>query len=215
MKRCACREHDGPNPLPETEFYRDRTAPAGLTSYCKECAKRSDRRWRETNPEKIREINRKAYARYRDANPEKIRQRASRYAQAHPEKARQASQRWRKAHPEKARQANQRWREAHPEEVKEAKRRRMARGNAVTLDNARHHREVWTGPQLEIAAREDLTAKQIAAMTGRTMHAVYYMRRRLRDDPKIIWLAGLDDPADAMARPGASFGPVADERVTA
>jgi hypothetical protein len=165
MRRCTCREHEGPNPLPETGFHRDRARPDGLAAYCKECARQSARRWRKANPDKVREVSRRYYA-------------------------------------------------AHPEKAREKVRRKRTRDYDVTRDSARHHREMWTGPQLEIAAREDLTAKQVAAMTGRTLGAVYSARHRLREDPRIIWLAGLDDPADAMARPGASFGPVADELVT-
>lgn len=49
----------------------------------------------------------------------------------------------------------------------------------------------WTGPELEIAARTDLTAKQAAAMLGRTYPAVVYKRRQLRTKPREINLAGL------------------------
>jgi hypothetical protein len=162
MKRCTRPDHDGPNPLPETEFYLNRAKPDGLSYYCKECDKQALRRWREKDPDRARE-------------------------------------------------ASRRYRAEHPEKVKEAARRQKARDNAVTIDSARHHREMWTGPQLEIAAREDLTAKQVAVMTGRTLHAVNNARSRLREDPEIISVAGLDDPADAVTRPGMSFGPVTED----
>lgn len=54
----------------------------------------------------------------------------------------------------------------------------------------RHYRE-WTGPELEVAARTDLSARQVALMLGRTLSAVKNIRRRLRDDPKTINLAGV------------------------
>jgi hypothetical protein len=226
MKRCASPDHQGPNLLPETEFYRDTASPDGLTYCCKGCSRQKSRRWREKNPEKELENKRRWRAAHpekageyqkswREAHPDKSRELDRSYRAANQEKIRESKRRYYAAYPEMFREASRRYRAAHPEEVKEATNRRQARDNAVTRDSARHHREVWTGPQLEIAAREDLTAKQVAAMTGRTVYAVYNIRRRLRDDPKIIWLAGLDDPADAMARPGASFGPVADELVTA
>ena len=37
----------------------------------------------------------------------------------------------------------------------------------------------WTGPERELAARTDLTAHQVALMTGRTSGAVHRMRRTL------------------------------------
>lgn len=45
----------------------------------------------------------------------------------------------------------------------------------------------WTGPEIEILSREDLTAKQIAQMTGRTYFAVVQARSILR---KGIWEKG-------------------------
>jgi hypothetical protein len=123
----------------------------------------------------------------------------------------ESGRRWRKAHPDKVREASRRYYAAHPEKAREKVRRRMAQDYAVTRDSARHHYEMWTGPQLEIAAREDLTARQVAVMTGRTLYAVYSARHRLREDPRIISLAGLDDPADAVTRPGMSFGPVTED----
>lgn len=38
----------------------------------------------------------------------------------------------------------------------------------------------WTGPELELLTREDLTAKQIAGMIGRTINAVLQARTKLR-----------------------------------
>lgn len=48
----------------------------------------------------------------------------------------------------------------------------------------------WTGPELEIADRDDLTALQVARMLGRTKGAVEAARRRLRTEPREDWLAG-------------------------
>lgn len=74
---------------------------------------------------------------------------------------------------------DRRYRAAHPEKVRE-RYNQENRENAASLDTARHHREMWTGPQLAIAARNGLTVKQAAAMTGRSIRAVREARRRLR-----------------------------------
>lgn len=49
----------------------------------------------------------------------------------------------------------------------------------------------WTGPELELAARDDLTSVQIALMIGRTAYAVRTMQHYVRVDPRKANLAGL------------------------
>jgi hypothetical protein len=63
------------------------------------------------------------------------------------------------------------------------------RHNEAARVDARHHAEEWTGPQLEIALRDDLTARQAATMLGRTVMAVQNIRNK-RETPKIAWLLG-------------------------
>jgi hypothetical protein len=62
--------------------------------------------------------------------------------------------------------------------------------NARLLDQARRHNSQWSGPELELASRTDLSASQVAEMVGRTLWAVQTARRRLRDEPSQQWLAG-------------------------
>ena len=92
-------------------------------------------------------------------------------------------QAYNKAHPEEVR-AHGRERQsayaaAHPEEVRERTRRYFLAAETETTRQADHHGERWTVPEMELAARSDLTAKQAALMTGRTFNAVRNMRRRL------------------------------------
>lgn len=49
----------------------------------------------------------------------------------------------------------------------------------------------WTGPELEIVARGDLTVREAALLLGRTYAAVASVRERLRTDPRKARLAGL------------------------
>lgn len=61
-----------------------------------------------------------------------------------------------------------------------------------TRQSARRHGYQWTGPELEIAARDDLSVKEAALMLGRSFYAVETARKKLRaGDPKTTWLAGL------------------------
>lgn len=62
--------------------------------------------------------------------------------------------------------------------------------NARSRDTASHHCQEWTGPELEVAAREDLTESEVAHMLGRTVAAVQSARRDLRVDPRKARLAG-------------------------
>jgi hypothetical protein len=69
--------------------------------------------------------------------------------------------------------------------------RTRKRDNAIMVDTARRHGRMWTGPELEVASRDDLTAEQAAVMLGRTLFAVETARRRLRQEPRYQSLAGL------------------------
>lgn len=69
--------------------------------------------------------------------------------------------------------------------------RNRKRANDTALDQATNHSKQWTGPELEIAMRDDLTARQVAAMLGRTIYAVKHMRRLVKIDPRKDRLANL------------------------
>jgi hypothetical protein len=86
LKQCSCPDHEGPNPLPASEFGKDRAQPGGLKSWCKPCRNRTRRAARAADPEKDRKSNR----RYRKAHPEVDR----RYRQANPEKTTVKNRRW-------------------------------------------------------------------------------------------------------------------------
>lgn len=62
---------------------------------------------------------------------------------------------------------------------------------ADTLPAARRHGYRWTGPELELLSRDDLTLKQKSVMLGRTFSATRTMWARLKVDTKVILLAGV------------------------
>jgi hypothetical protein len=66
-----------------------------------------------------------------------------------------------------------------------------AAAQAGTRPSARRNGLAWTGPELEIAARDDLTAEQAARMLGRTYRAVAGQRAHMCHDPRKAFLAGL------------------------
>lgn len=74
--------------------------------------------------------------------------------------------------------------------IQAANRETQIRERVATQDQARNWGKQWTGPELEIALREDLTAVQAALMLGRTARAVR-SQRSLRKDPRKDRLAGV------------------------
>lgn len=75
---------------------------------------------------------------------------------------------------------------------------------ATTQTTARHKRtndlsrraatksgQQWTGPEMEIVMRDDLTAAQAAEMLGRSIRAVENRRHLCRTDPKWIAAVGI------------------------
>jgi len=73
---------------------------------------------------------------------------------------------------------------------------------AETKGGARSAQRIeWTSAELEVAARRDLTAIQIARMLGRSRYAVDRKRQLMKHDPKTARLAGLDNELARLAAP--------------
>lgn len=87
------------------------------------------------------------------------------------------------------RRALEHWeRDRHDNERRAYRTRRnqqaVAYNNSQALAQAANHYKDWTGPELEIAARKDLSASQVAKMLGRTIYAVKTVRIELARDPR-------------------------------
>lgn len=59
-----------------------------------------------------------------------------------------------------------------------------------TLRTAERNGQQWTGPELEIATRSDISVKDAAEMLGRTFYAVQRMRVLCKADPRKTALLG-------------------------
>lgn len=70
---------------------------------------------------------------------------------------------------------------------------------AVTQDRAGNLGKQWTGPEMELVLRRDLSVLEVALALGRTIYGVRYIRRQLieRQDPRYTKVAGV---TDAMTR---------------
>jgi len=82
--------------------------------------------------------------------------------------------------------------EAHAEGQKGNKRAWAAKHIHTTLETATNNNKEWTGPEMEIILREDLTVAEMAKMLGRTYYSVTGMRRQCRRDPRKQVLAGVE-----------------------
>jgi len=54
--------------------------------------------------------------------------------------------------------------------------KRQAANNAEALQKASRHGREWTVPEMEVASRADLTARQAAELLGRSVYSVQNMR---------------------------------------
>jgi hypothetical protein len=120
-----------------SEFHADSRKRDGLDTRCKACvnAKRRQqtqerpgmhaargRRQRASDPERAREIQRKAYRKNREANLE----RGRRYRKANSKKRVEYNRQWVAANYERAKEYIRNWRKAHPEKSKEYARRYLS-----------------------------------------------------------------------------------------
>lgn len=173
---------------------------------CKECRRaehrpRSDeeraraaanaRRRRRANPEKARAASRRWY----ETHAEQARGHARDYYWEHRDRYLEQMRRYKEEHHDallaKGREADRRDYEQNREQViAETLHRRAGRQNE-TLERAVNRGKQWTGPELEIALRKDLTTKEAALMLGRTLRGVEGARRGSRRDPRKDDLAGL------------------------
>lgn len=60
----------------------------------------------------------------------------------------------------------------------------------------------WTSSEMELAARKDLGAREVAALLGRSSRAVEAMRHKIRHDPRKARLADVDTDVARRADPG-------------
>jgi hypothetical protein len=63
------------------------------------------------------------------------------------------------------------------------------RHQTATAFKAHRHKLQWTGPELEIASRADLSASDVARMLGRSYWAVTNIRKKLKN-PMLDQVAG-------------------------
>lgn len=95
----------------------------GKASICRACESKRGRKWREENPDKIREMAQKYYEEKRD----EIREKQRKYHEEKPHMALNRNRKWRKQNCEMLRERMRLQRQANPEKNKVIIHRRLAR----------------------------------------------------------------------------------------
>lgn len=70
------------------------------------------------------------------------------------------------------------------------RRGRKMRANSLSQETAVKSGQQWTGPELEMVLRTDMTVGEIAVALGRSRSAVTVARSKARNDPKYSNLVG-------------------------
>lgn len=89
---------------------------------------------------------------------------------------------------------SRRWKRENPEKALELQRRTVAlrrERNTLSLPEAHNHFKEWTGPELEMVCRDDLSIAELAVILGRTLVSVQHARKKARSLPREVLLAGV------------------------
>lgn len=91
-----------------------------------------------------------------------------------------AVDRWRRKNPQAVKAMAARWTKAHPEKAAEQVRKNTVKRQNATIERAHHHQQSWTGSEIELALRDDLSSREVALAIGRTLYAVRNFRHRMK-----------------------------------
>lgn len=89
----------------------------------REITRKAERKWREANPEKVKEMARRS----RERNAEGYRRRLKEWREQNPERDRELKRNYALRHPERVYETNRKWRKANPEKLKAYSANRRAR----------------------------------------------------------------------------------------
>ena len=111
-KTRICKKCGEEKPL--EEFCKDKAYKFGYIHTCKYCKSNYDRKYRQENLEKVRDVRRKHYQK----NREKELERSRKYRQENSEKVRGVQRKYRQENQEKLIEGSRKYRESNPEKMK-------------------------------------------------------------------------------------------------
>jgi len=135
-----------------SDFYKNRGHKDGLSSLCKVCVDKNNKKWAATNQEKVRayikkctqihiEKYRECIRKYKEKNRERIREEGRKYWSTRKEEKHEYDMAYQKRNAEKRREQGRKYRAEHPDKNAEYSRNRRARkfgnGGNITKDEWR------------------------------------------------------------------------------
>ena len=119
------------------EFHKNKLMEDGLSGWCKVCSNAGNKKYRETNKEKVIEKNRKwseensekvieKGRKWRETNKEKIIDSSKKWYKENKEKSAEKNRRYYEANKEKTAERGRKWNEENPEKIREYGRKRRA-----------------------------------------------------------------------------------------
>jgi hypothetical protein len=172
-------------------FHRHAAKPDGLAIYCKSCAKERGRRYRETNPEKVRGSSLRWY----EANKDRSRENQRRWNEANKDRHQERTRRWYEANKDRKAETSRRRREANPEHYREYYRRyreanlerelsRVRRWRKENKDRKREETKRWREANPERA--RELTRRWRKANPEKAKATKHRRRARERNLPDVF-----------------------------
>ena len=162
----------------------------------------ANKRYVERHPERYAARR----AAYRNANRDLLREKGRAYARRNRDQQNARRLAARTSDPESYYEqqniAARRQYAANPERFRGQARKQKEKRHSETRPSAKNWGKAWTGPELEVALREDLTSTQAALLLGRTASAVEHQRHEIRRDPRKADLAGVNRPIPEPTKVG-------------
>jgi hypothetical protein len=99
-----------------TLFLKRSATKDGYNGWCKECSNETTKKYKQANPEKVKESQTKWY----QANSEKVKEKTKKYQQENSEKVKEKTKKYQQANSEKLKEKTKKYKQANPEKVKES-----------------------------------------------------------------------------------------------
>jgi 5-methylcytosine-specific restriction endonuclease McrA len=122
-------------------FQTDKKRKSGFSSQCRVCRNELTIRWRENNPDKVRNYS----AKYNDENREVIRAKASAYAKANRPLLRERERESYRRNPETKKRNKKAYRERHAEEIRQRSREDYKRNSEKRKTTVKLYRRTEQG----------------------------------------------------------------------
>ena len=136
MKRCGkCGEWKVASAI---NFYKNKKGKYGLRSQCKECEKKYNKQWCETNKDKVAKYSKQ----YRENNKDKITEYSKRYYKANKDKMAEYHKQWQNDNRDKITEYHKQWQKDNRDKIAEHQKRyrQTPQGQAARFNSSNKRR---------------------------------------------------------------------------